>query len=715
MKIQNINELEELFTSIISPRRVAFVGASGNPSRIGGRAISYTRANGFDGELLPVNPNHEQVQGLPAYASVDDIPGRIDLSILSVPYQDVPEAIRASGRKGAKLVLVYASNFAEVGEEGRKRQEEIKATAKASSVRLLGPNCLGFLNCRNGLAATFSGAATMMTKDAGGLTIVSQSGAFGAHAFAAAIQAGARPGLLLTTGNEADLNVASFIHMAALDPETEVIGVYTEGVANGEELIAALDAARAAKKPVLIFKAGKSEVGAAAAVAHTAALAGEDRAFDAILKCHGAIRVQSHEHLIDVALAARQRIYPVGKRLGVISVSGGGGIILADAASDYDVSVPELPASRQALLKKFTPFSSMRNPLDVTAQVANDLSIMAPAANALFEDNFCDAAICYWATAATTPETLFPLIDAVEEGTREYGPRLVLHSGYCDEVGRAKFTDRGLTIFDDPVRTVRAMSTLMEIGVTFSQQGSDEPVRPAPKTIGPLSGNISESEASKIFSAGGIPMAQATECTTPDEAATIAARSGGRFALKVLSADILHKSDVGGVLLDVPSDQVGDKTKSMLSHVSSAMPNAKIEGVLISPMIAAGVDCIAGVRMDPVFGPLVIFGIGGIFVEILDDVSIRPAPLKRTDALEMIGELKAVALLRGARGAVPADEAAIADVLLKLSDLAMAIGTRLEAIEINPLRILPDGSPLGLDALITTRNDRDEPCPVNKQ
>ncbi len=687
----------DLLQSVTSPERVAFVGASSNPERIGGRPLAYCLAGGFKGEMLPVNTENSEVQGLKAYCAVEEIGGEIDFAVLAVPAASVVDLVRSVASKGAKAAIVFAGGFAETGGQGIALQQKLVDAAQESGIRLIGPNCIGLINSRNGFNATFSGTARLENPNPGGFTIVGQSGSYAAHTYLTALKYGTRPGLLLTTGNEADLTVADFVSMAVKDPQTEVIGCYAEGTTDGPRLIEALESARQARKPVLFMKVGRSSVGAAAAASHTAALAGEDAVFDAILAQYGAQRVLSTEQMVDVAKAAIPKIYPTGKNLAVVTISGGGGVLMADTAEDEGVEMPALTTKKAEELKALNPMASMRNPLDVTAHILNDVSSVAPTFKALMEDDTYDAVISYWSTTGLTPGPHQRIIDEVEKATDEFSGKLLVHCINPIETIAPSVKEKGLPVFEEPPRAVRAVASLMRLGMAFERIRPDlgEGISRVKLPDGP----ISEKTAKEILSSAGLPLVIDRIAATPEEAFEAAAEFGGMVAIKVVSPDIQHKSDVGGIALNVAQSEVSIVVSDMLETVGRACPDARIDGVLVSPMVGEGIDCILGSRQDRVFGSIVVFGLGGIFTETLGDVSIRKAPVDRQEARQMISELRGKALLEGARGRPAANKDGLIDAIVSFSRFVARCGPELESMEINPLRAMED-KVLGLDALI---------------
>lgn len=361
---------------LLSPKSIAIVGASNDPTRIGGRPLSHMIQQKFDGAVYAVNPKRDEVQGLPAYPSLAGVPAPVDFVLIAVPAKLVAEQVRIAATKGAKTAMVFSSGFAEVGGEGIALQAELEAVARETGVRVLGPNCLGSFNAERRFYPTFTSTIDRATPVPGGIAIASQSGAYGSHIYMASHVRGLGIGYWITTGNEADVSVAEVIKLLAEHDDVHTILAYSESIKDGAMLVEALETARANRKPVVFMKVGRSKIGAAAASSHTASLAGEDAVYDAVLAQHGAWRVRSTEEMLDIANAARPRIYPTGRKLGLVTISGGAGVLMADSAEDEGLDVAPMPDDAQAELKAILPFAAPRNPVDVTAHFFNDLSLI---------------------------------------------------------------------------------------------------------------------------------------------------------------------------------------------------------------------------------------------------------------------------------------------------------------------------------------------------
>ena len=686
---------------LLAPRSVAIVGASDNPMRIGGRPLSHFQNLGYEGHIYPVNPNRDVVQGLQAYPTLNDISGDVDFVLVAVPAKWVLDVVRDAVAKKTRTVMIFSAGFSEMSEAGQRAQDELTRIACDSGVRIIGPNCFGAFNAAINFYPTFSATIAYKQPTPGGLAIASQSGAYGSHIFNLAHQRGLNMTYWITTGNECDVHVAEAIKLLAENDDVQTICAYAESIKDGDVLVEGLEAARDARKPVVFMKVGRSEVGAAAASSHTASLAGEDAIYDAILKQYGAYRARTTEEALDVAYAARPRIFPIGKRIGLVSVSGGGGVLMADAAADHDLDVAEMPAEAQAEMKELLPFAAPRNPVDVTAQILNDMTLVPRFTKLMLDQGNYDALVGFWSATASVPEITSALRKHLAEAMDGQDNKLFIQSVIAPPELRKQYEDEGFPCIEDPSRAVATMAALMSYGMAFA---AGRPAMPEIPELPALpEGPLGEKAAKEILADFGLPLAADTLATNAAEAAAAAERAGGPVAMKVASPDILHKTDVGGVKLGVSGDDgVCAAYDEIVANSRAAVPDAKIDGVLISAMAADGIDCILGAKVDPVFGPIAMFGLGGVFTEVLKDVSFRRAPVSPETARGMIDELKGAALLKGARGAEPCDLDAICDAISKLSVIAAAHSDAIESIEINPLRAMPEGC-VGLDALIVKR------------
>jgi acyl-CoA synthetase (NDP forming) len=373
-------------TPLLAPRSVAVLGASSDPTRIGGRPIAYMRAQGFPGGLYPVNPNRAEIQGLKAYKSVADLPEAPDVAIVAVPAELAASSIEDLAMRGVKAVVMFTAGFAEMDEAGAAVQAKMVATARAAGMRILGPNCLGVFDARRSYYATFSSSFDSGWPVPGRIGIASQSGAYGTHLYTLARNRGIGASLCVMTGNEGDVTVGECIGWLAENPEVDVIAVYAEGIREAPGLIAAFEAARAAKKPIVMQKVGRSELGGKAAKSHTASIAGDDAVTEAVMREFGVYRARNSEEMLDIAHTATRKIYPVSNSLGVITVSGGAGVLISDVAESLGLAMPEMPLHAQQKLRELVPFCAPRNPVDATAQVSNDVTLVKTFTESMVRD-----------------------------------------------------------------------------------------------------------------------------------------------------------------------------------------------------------------------------------------------------------------------------------------------------------------------------------------
>ena len=682
---------------LLTPRSVAIIGASDDPTRIGGRPVNYFKNHGFEGGIYPVNPRRDTVQGLPAFPSLTDIPHDVDFVLVAVPAPLVNDVIREAVAKKAKTVMIFSSGFAEMNDEGAAMQAEMGQIIAGSHTRIIGPNCLGVYNDAINFYPTFTSVLEYAPPIEGHIGMASQSGAYGSHLYYVARRARLGIKYWVTSGNECDVHTAEVIRMMAEQDDIHTIMAYAESIKDGDSLIDALEIARQNRKPVLIMKVGRSEVGAHAASSHTASLAGEDAIYDAILKEGGAFRAGSTEEMLDAAIALRPRIYPVGKKVGLVTISGGGGVLMADAAEEAKLDVAAMPEDAQAELKELVPFAAPRNPVDVTAQFFNDLSLIDKFIARMLDRGGYDGLVGFWTSVAANPRLAPEFINRISGAMNGRDDVLFIQSLIGTDERLEQYEQAGFPCFEDPSRAVNAMASAMFFGQVFNRAPREVPAMPdfAPLPDGPLG----EQQAKEILRKAGLPMVPDRLVKSSKEAREVVAEMHGPAAMKIASPDILHKTEAGGVVLHVTEDLAGQTYNQITSNASHYDPKAHIDGVLISPMINGGVELIIGAKNDPVFGPVVMAGLGGVFTEIFGDVAFRKAPIGEDVAREMLEELHGVAMLKGARGKRPVDLDATSRAISKLSLFAAHHGDAIESVEMNPVRAMADGV-LALDALI---------------
>jgi acetate---CoA ligase (ADP-forming) len=686
-------------TPLLAPRSVAVLGASSDPTRISGRPIAYMKAQGFQGALYPINPNRTEVQGLKAYPSVNDLPEVPDVAIVAVAAEVAAPAVIDLAKKGVKAVVMFTAGFAEMDEAGEAVQNKMVADARAHGMRILGPNCLGVFDARRSYYATFSSSFDSGWPVPGRIGIASQSGAYGTHLYTLARNRGIGASLCVMTGNEGDVTVGECIGWLAENPEVDVIAVYAEGIREAPGLIAALEAARAAKKPIVMQKVGRSELGTKAAKSHTASIAGDDAVTEAVMAEFGVYRARNSEEMLDIAHTATRKIYPVRNTMGVITVSGGAGVLISDVAESLGLAMPEMPADAQKRLRDLVPFCAPRNPVDATAQVSNDVTLVKTFTESMVRDGGYTSVLGFFSMTASSRrwQSIREQLNAVRT---ENADRLYALSVIVPPAGRDELEADGWVVHEDPTRAVVAIDAMGRFGAAFAaQSGAPAPAVP-PVNLPAVT--PTEAEAKRLLATAGIASAPEAECATAGQAVVAAEKFGFPVVMKILSPDILHKSEIGGVLLDVGSaGAVREGFGLLLDRARQAAPNARIEGVLVARQLKGGVECILGIHRDPVFGPIAMFGLGGIFVEVMKDVVFRRAPFGTDVAEQMIRSIKGAPLLLGARGRKPVDINALATMLSRLSAFAVAAGDRLQSIDLNPVFAMPDGEgAFAVDAVI---------------
>jgi len=692
-------------TALLKPKSVAIVGASDDPGRIGGRPLRYLIKKGYAGGIYPVNPGRKTVQGLPSFPSISAVPESIDLAVIAVSADKAIASLEECAEKGVNAAVVFSAGFAEVGSSGRALQEGLADIARESGMRILGPNCLGIYNSDIGFYATFTATLEEALPNPVGAGLVSQSGAYGSHLSLLAIRRGIGIRYWITTGNECDVEIGECIACLAADPDVRVIVAYAEGIRDRDALLNALSLARAKRKPVVFMKVGQSSIGAQAAASHTASLAGSDAIYDAVLRQFGAYRVADTEEMLDVAYACRLGVLPKGSRIGFLTVSGGVGIQMADAAVAAGLDVAPMPEPAQARLKELLPFAATRNPVDATAQVFNDPSLIDAYLDIMLESGGYDAIVAFFTYVAAAESMIASVRRAIENAHAKYPDRLiVLVIVAPDDIIRG-YEASGCLVFEDPTRAVRAVAALHRIHEALETPApkSAQPARSTPDVL--PDAPIGEQQSKRLLADAGLGVVEDRLATTEEEAADAALALGLPVAMKIASADIAHKTEVDGVRLGIDSREAAAQVFTKLKEsVKRKRPDANLDGVLVSPMIGDGVETILGIHRDPVFGPVIMVGLGGVLVEVLNDVSFRAAPFDEAEARRMVFELKGRAILEGVRGKGPYDLQALCASLAALSRFAAIHADTIESVDINPFVVLPEGQgAVALDALIVSR------------
>ncbi|MBT2335013.1 acetate--CoA ligase family protein [Variovorax paradoxus] len=675
---------------LLKPRSVAVIGASGDATKTAGRPISYLVKHGFSGEIYPVNPKVDRIGELACYADVASLPAVPDVGIVLLGAERAHLAVRDLAARGTAAAIVLASGYTETGEEGARRQRQLMEAA--GSMRILGPNTIGLVNLTDNIVLSATGALEMAHFPVGGVGVVSQSGGILGSLLSRAAVRGIGLSKLISTSNEVDLELADFIDHLAEDEATKVIALYVETVRNPEKFRnAALKAARAGK-PVVAFKIGRSEAGAKAAVSHTGALAGADRMYDALFRQVGVIRAQTFNDLLDIpaALATGRKLR--GNRVAILTSTGGAGTLVSDdlGLSGFDTPAPDA-ATAEALRALQTGDHAVldRNPIDVTlAGLRPDL--LRGAIDVLLKSPSYDAlTIIVGSSSLAMPELMAGAIqDCLPTSDK---PVIAYVSPHAPEIG-ALLTQRGVPAFAAAESCTAALGAMLRTG---QWKDPGEPMAAAPPVaVGDLpAGSLDEAQAKQLFSRFGVPCARELVVAEPAQAEAAARELGGRVVLKILSAQVTHKSDVGGVAVNLTPDTVGARLLQMASEVE-AHTGTRPQRFLVQEMVAGGTELILGMHRDAL-GTAILLGMGGITAELFKDTTMRLLParggLRRDEALDMARELKTWPLLDGFRGRPKADVEALVTAIVAFSHMAAQLGDRLVEAEINPVFVLPQG------------------------
>jgi acyl-CoA synthetase (NDP forming) len=694
--------------ALFAPRGIALFGASGDPGKISGKPLAYLRKHGFPGRLLVVNPRYAELGGVPCVPALDAAAaagGPLDLAVVALGQDLVEDALEQCRAAGVRAAVILGSGYAETGEAGRARQTALAARARAAGVRLLGPNCQGFINVADRVAASFSPALEVPALTPGGLALVTQSGALGGVLLNRARERGLGLAFWASTGNEADVTWLDGVAFALSHPATRVVAAYAESVPDGRRLLALGAEARARQVPLVVLAGGLSEGGRLAAVSHTGVMLGAGRVARAALEEAGLVRAGGLDELLEIAEALGTGPPPAGPRLAVLTTSGGAGVLVADALEGTPVRLAELaPGSEAALRDLLPPFAAPRNPVDVTAQVITQPDLLRRALEATLADPGVDAALV--ALTMVTGDLAAAVARGLAAAAGSGGKPVVVAwmAGALAEAGYALLREAGVPCFPTLRGSLAALG-----GVARWAQARTQPVRAAgPAGAGAARvppGALTERAARAVLALYGVRGPREAFAAGPEEAGAAAAALGYPVVLKVEAPGLSHKTEAGGVRLGLTDrGAVEAAARAMLAGVRAAAPGAAVRGFLVQEQAAGVAELLVGATRDPRFGAVVTCGLGGIFAEALGDVALRLAPVDEGEARAMLEELRGFPLLAGARGRPPADLGAAAAAVAAVSRLAVDLGDRLEALEVNPLVVAAaGGGAVAVDALLQTR------------
>ncbi len=703
-------DLECLF----NPRSIAIVGASAEFGSISGQPLDLLIKRGYPGMLYPVNPKYPELLGRACYPSLDALPETPDLALIMVNARLAIRMLEACGRAGVRFAIVFSSGYSEAGEAGVSMQEELAAIARRYDIGLIGPNCQGLISVPSKTYAGF-GSAFIYDYVPGPVSMVSQSGGFGFSLMSlAAMDGGVGFRHVVTTGNESGISSLDFMRFMVDDPGTRIITGYIEGMKDAHRLRELGEAALVARKPIMVWKVGNSEEGQRAAASHTANLGGAMALYRAAFEQTGILQVEDMQDIIDYVPAFLSEKTPHGNRVAIITISGGAGILMTDEAIARGLAVQPLCDATVAKLRPLVPsFAALGNPIDLTAAIFDDTDLCRKALGLIIEDPQVDSVVM--ANAGLQGEIATKVArEVVNVAARSDKPVMLAWSARHQVAGEAYalLDAAGVPHYRSPLRCVRALAALTQHAQACRRHDNRraEPVlelhaSEAVATLRAARADLTEYRAKELIGLYGIATTREMMAGDAQEAAHIAERIGYPVVLKVQSPDIAHKTEAGGVRIGLAS--AGEVERAFEEIVTSARghaPHATIEGILVQEMVVDAVEVIVGINNDPLFGPAIMVGLGGIFIEVLKDVAFRLAPITLSVAHEMIRQIKGYTLLIGARGRPRGDLEALADVLCRMSAMAVDLKGELAELDINPLFVLPAGrGVIAGDALIKPR------------
>jgi len=694
--------------TFLNPNSVAIIGASKDPTKRGFRAIQTLLQEKFAGAIFPINPKETEILGLPCHPDLSSVPHEIDLALICTPARTLPAMVRACGEKGVKGAVVLAGGFSEAGEAGASLEQEMTAAAREFGVRLVGPNTSGMFNTHK--ACNLVGFSDL---EPGGIGILSQSGNM-ALSLVTEGQINGHMGFstYVGVGNEADLQFHEYLDYFGGDEQTKVVIAYVEGLKNGQ---AFLETARrvCSIKPVVLYKSGRTEVGQNTAKSHTGALAGSYGVARGALQQAGVTVVSQSDQILSVAEALALLPPPPTKRIAILADGGGHATIAADALTEQGMQLPRLgQETRERLAAILPPAAALANPVDVAGGTDSNPEVFADCAEAILADPNVDALLIvglFGGYAIRFSETLGPIESHTASRLggmiERFGKPVILQSLYAPMRTESLVTLRaaGVPVHESVERAVSCLVSLAEYGAARARIAAEEPAGETAADTAATNvvdtarsegrSSLLEHEAQALLRAYDIAVPPSVLACSADDLVQVQARLGEvPLAMKVVSKEILHKSDAGGVRLNIVGEAEMRQAYSAIVKSSLAYrADADIKGVLVSPMARkGGVEMIIGVTRDPQFGPIMMFGLGGIFVEVLKDVVFRSLPLTASDAEEMLGEIKAKAILGGVRGAPPVDKRAIIDLMLRVSRVCLAHPEIVE-LDLNPILGYADG------------------------
>ncbi len=702
--------LEAEFQPLFEPNGIAVIGASRTPGKVGHEVLKNLINSGYNGYLCPVNPKAEDVLGLKSIPSIKEADDNIDLAVVCVPAKFVSTIVEEAGEVGVKCAIVISAGFKEIGPEGARAEKLLLETAKKFDIRIVGPNCLGIISTG---PVTFNASFAESIPKPGNIAFISQSGALLTGIIDWSFQEDTGFSKIISVGNMADMEVTDFIEALRHDENTDVIAVYLENLKNGENFLNIAQKV-CTEKPILVVKSGRSIEGAKAASSHTGALAGSDRAYDLAFQKVGAIRASSMEELFDLAKSFSMQPPPEGENIVIITNAGGPGILATDSASSHSLKLAPLSESTKELRKFLPPAAGFHNPVDMLG-TATSKEYGQTLEVCLQNKNVHTALIILTPQAMTDTQKIAEKIAKIK---KNFPKKLVVAAFIGSEKvkeGVEILQKAGIPCFPFPERAIKALSGLTKYA-KFKQTPPEEEYPQFAvdeKSVKKIFSQVREdnrvnllvSEGIYTLSAYGIEVPPTSLASNPEEAVDLSEAIGYPLVLKVASPEVLHKTDIGGVEIGLKNaEEVKKAFKRIIYKTRKHMPKARIYGCVIQKLVPTGREVIIGATKDPSFGQMIMFGAGGIFTEVMKDVSFRLAPISRNEANKMISETKYYSILRGVRGEEPADISALIETILKINQLITDFKDEILEFDCNPAFIYPKGKGCqALDVKITIK------------
>jgi acyl-CoA synthetase (NDP forming) len=700
--------MDQAIGALLRPQSIAILGASADFQKLNGRTLKALLDKRYAGKIYPVNPKYREIAGLPCYADVKDLPPGVDLAVVAVPARHVPQTIRELGKKKVAAAVVFSSGFSEVGGAGVALEKDLRAAIRESGVRVLGPNCLGLINAFDNVMATFSQFSLGPTLP-GPAAFVTQSGALGTATAGMARRRGLNFGYFVNTGNELDVNFVDVMREVIADPRITVGAGYIEGLKDGRGLMTLAEEALVLGKPLVITKVGRFGAGARAIASHTGSLAGEDAVFEGVVRQKGIIRARSDEQLLDFVDLFSRCALPQGKGIGFITRSGGAGALMADRAEELGLHVATLAAETTQALKQVVPaFGSTGNPVDITAQGLVNPSLMRDSLRILLEDPGVDIAVVWLAFSEKQADvTVRNFIEAKAQTSK---PFIVSWVAAPEDALKA-LREAGIAVLRGAEPAVDAAHALVRYAQARREWQADAAARAALELpaleLPAAGGTVASVPAQRLLEGCGVGTARIALAQSAEAAVSAAQALGYPVALKIESPDILHKTEAQGVKLGLQdAAAVRAAYAEVMAGAQRYKADARIEGVVVQAMAGGDVELVIGLQNDPVFGVVVMVGLGGIHIEVLKDVAFRKAPVTAAEAGRMLEELKGRAILGGVRGRPAIDREALERMISAVSVFGAAAGGRLRELDLNPV-LAGSNAVVAVDWLMMLADQRD--------